>query len=422
MINGARGTKDIFADEAYLWSELESIIKNIFFEFNFCEIRTPIFEHTELFTRGVGENSDIVQKEMYTFLDKAGRSLTLKPEGTAPVVRAGIEHNLFELYPKLFYISPAFRYERPQNGRYREFYQCGAEFFGCEKPECDAEIIFLASKILFDLGLKNINLKINSIGCKNCRQKYNSELKNFVRENLNDFCSDCQKRFETNTLRILDCKKETCKKFLSQAPNILDFLCNNCKEHFERLKHLLDKLKINFEVDNKIVRGLDYYSRTVFEFINDGIAVCGGGRYDDLVSELGGRKVSAVGFGFGMERLISVIKNQNLFSDCKNKLDLFIGNMSLESREAAFLIMNDLRRKNFKVEYNLCDKSIKSQIKNAVRLNAKFFILLGDDELKSGKIKIKNLESKSEDEIRLDLIDKFLLEKKRTEDNFYEKK
>ena len=418
MIKSVRGTKDIFADEAYLWNEIETTIKNIFFGFNFFEIRTPVFEHTELFLRSVGENSDIVQKEMYTFQDKSGRSLTLKPESTAAVVRAGIEHNLFDTHQKLFYISPAFRYERPQNGRYREFYQCGAEFFGCENSECDAEIIFLADKILYDLGLKNINLKINSIGCKNCRQKYNSELKNFVRVNLQDFCLDCQKRFESNPLRILDCKKESCKNFLSHAPNILDFLCDDCKNHFERLKNLLDKLKINFEVDNKIVRGLDYYTRSVFEFIYNDIAICGGGRYDDLVFELGGKKISAVGFGFGMERLISVIKEQNLFCDCKNKLDLFIGNMDFESREKAFLLMNYLRAENFKIEYNNQERGIKSQLKNALRLNAKFFMIIGDEELKNNMVRIKNLESKKEYEVELNEaeIKKFLLEQKGLEE------
>ena len=355
---------------------------------------------------------------MYTFQDKSGRSLTLKPESTAAVVRAGIEHNLFNSYQKLFYISPAFRYERPQNGRYREFYQCGAEFFGCENPECDAEIIFLADKMLHDLGLKNINLKINSIGCKNCRQKYNSELKNFVRANLQDFCPDCQKRFETNPLRILDCKKESCKKFLSHAPNILDFLCDDCKNHFERLKNLLDKLKIKFEVDNKIVRGLDYYNRSVFEFIYNDVAICGGGRYDNLVFELGGKKIPAVGFGFGMERLISVIKEQNLFCDCQNKLDLFIGNMDFKSREKAFLLMNCLRAENFKIEYNNQDRGIKSQLKNALRLNAKFFMIIGDNELKNNVAKIKNLESKKEYEVGLDKdgIKKFLLGQKSLEE------
>lgn len=408
MIQSSRGTRDIFADEAYLWSKVENIIKDIFYRFNFDEIRTPTFESTKLFNRGIGKNSDIAQKEMYTFADKGGRSLTLKPEGTAPVVRSAIQNNLFELNPKLFYITSAFRYERPQSGRYREFHQFGAEFFGSPNPNCDAEIILLTNEILNSLGIKNISLKINSVGCEKCRLKYNLTLKNFIAGKLENLCTDCQSRFDSNPLRVLDCKNISCKKIVSSFPSILDFLCDECKTHFNELQSLLNKLSISFQIDNKIVRGLDYYTRTVFEFIYDEIAICGGGRYDNLVSELGGSKIPAVGFAFGMERLISIIKTQNLFSDYKKKLDLFIGNLGSKSIKKSYLIANNLRKQNFFVEYNNSKRSIKSQIKTACKLNAKFLVVIGDNEIENNTIKIKNLITKSETQIDINSIDKFL--------------
>lgn len=410
MIQAPRGMKDIFTSEAYLWAHIENILRDIFYRFNFSEIRTPMFENTELFTRSVGEDSDIAQKEMYTFMDKGGRSLTLKPEGTAPTVRCAIQNNLFESSPKLFYITPAFRYERPQSGRYREFHQCGAESFADSTPTCDAEIISLASQILNALGIKGAALKINSIGCENCRPKYNLTLKNFIADNLKNLCGDCQNRFELNPLRILDCKNDSCKKILNNAPSVLNSLCDECKLHFEILKNLLTDLNIFYEVDDKIVRGLDYYTRTVFEFIYDNSAICGGGRYDNLVSELGAKKIPAVGFGFGMERMINAIKAQNLFDNCQVKLDLFIGNIGENAVKKSFLIANTLRCAGFNIEYNNLNRSVKSQIKTACKFNAKFFTIIGDDEIKNGSVKIKNLLTKSETQIDINSINKFLEE------------
>jgi len=410
MIQAPRGTKDIYAHEAYLWHEIEKIIRKIFYEFNFDEIRTPMFEKTELFIRSVGESSDIIQKEVYSFLDKSNRSLTLKPEGTAGVVRSAIEHNLFMSNKKLFYFTPAFRYERPQDGRYREFLQCGAELFGIENYFADCEIISLAYRILEELGLKNILLKINSIGCENCRLKYNLALKDFIRNNINNLCAECKKRYEINILRVLDCKDLNCKKILDNSPNILEFICEECKLHFDNLLASLESLKINFEINNKIVRGLDYYTRTVFEFVNNDLAICGGGRYDNLVKELGGMKTPAVGFAFGFERLVKVLREQNLFMNLKRKIDLFICALGLESLKFINKLCYDLRRNNFKIEKNYFEKNIKSQIKLAESLNAKFFVVIGDNELENKKIKIKKLDTREEIELELSLNDmiKFL--------------
>lgn len=408
MLQAPRGTKDIFGDELYLWAKIENLIRQSFYNFNFDEIRTPMFEKTELFNRSVGEFSDIVTKEMYTFNDKAGRSLTLKPEATAAIVRALLQNNLILTAPKLFYFTPAFRYERPQAGRYREFHQCGAEFFNMPDPICDAEMISLAYEILNLLGLKNFTLKINSIGCKKCRSIYNDKLKNFLSDNLQVLCTDCQNRFESNPLRILDCKNESCKKILANAPSILNFLCDDCKNHFENVMDNLNNLSIPYEIDDKIVRGLDYYNRTVFEFIYDGLAICGGGRYDNLVEELGGPKTCAVGFAFGFERLISLLKAQNLFSDCKKKVELFIGTIGNAAIQKSSQIAFALRKKNFVVEYNATEKSIKSQIKTASKLDAKYFIAIGDDEINSNTAKIKNLDTRQETEINIDQLEKFL--------------
>ncbi len=408
MLQAPRGTKDIFADELYLWNEVENKIRDIFYRFNFDEIRTPIFESTDLFNRSVGENSDIAKKEMYTFLDKSGRSLTLKPEGTAPIVRSAIQNNLFLANPKLFYFTPAFRYERPQAGRYREFYQCGCEFFGLESSNCDAELISLAYEILTSLGIKNVNLKLNSIGCEKCRQNYNSLLKKFLADNIQNLCLDCKKRFDSNPLRILDCKNKSCKKILSVSPSILETLCDDCKNHFNNVQTLLNDLGVPFQIDDKIVRGLDYYTKTVFEFIHDNIAICGGGRYDNLVLELGGPKICAVGFAFGFERLISILQAQNLFANCKKKLDLFIASIGLKTLNKSQIIANNLRKKNFAVEYNTIDRSIKSQIKTAAKLNANYLIVIGENELNSDSIKIKNMNTRVETQIEIENIDKFL--------------
>jgi histidyl-tRNA synthetase len=399
-----RGTKDIFSDEAYLWHETESSIRKIFYEFNFEEIRTPMFESTELFTRSSGNDSDIVKKEMYNFIDKSGRSLTLKPEGTAPVVRSAIEHNLFIRSPKLFYFMPMFRYERPQAGRYREFYQCGAEFFGAVDANFDVEIILLAYRIINSLKINDVILNINSIGCEHCRKIYDAVLKNFITDNIEELCADCKTRYQINSLRILDCKNDRCKEILIEAPNILDCLCDDCRTDFDKLQNSLTKVNVKFEINNRIVRGLDYYTRTVFEFVYNGLTVCGGGHYSNLVYELGGPNIESVGFAFGFERLINILKEQGLTKSIKKKLNLFIATLDSNAYEMSQLLAYNLREYNLSVERNCIKKSIKSQIKLAQDMNAEFLLVIGEDELKSSTAKLKNMLTRNETIINLNNI------------------
>ncbi len=310
MISIPKGTKDVLPQDSYKWQHLENIARDTAQDFGFKEIRTPVFEHTELFSRGVGDTTDIVNKEMYTFSDKGNRSITLKPEGTAGAARMFIENGLSSspLPLKAYYITPAFRYERPQAGRLRQFHQFGLELFGSKEPEADAEVISAAYLYLMRAGLENISLKINSIGCKDCRKKYNEALKDYFRPHLDNMCALCKDRFIRNPLRILDCKEECCQKIIAGAPNILDYLCPDCEAHFERVKCLLNSLDIPYKTDGGIVRGLDYYTRTVFEFVSNDIGsqgtICGGGRYDGLISGLGGPETPAIGFAVGLERLM----------------------------------------------------------------------------------------------------------------------
>ncbi|MDE7076657.1 MAG: histidine--tRNA ligase, partial [Clostridia bacterium] len=315
MINVPKGTKDVLPDQSYKWQFVEGTAREVAKVFNLKEIRTPVFEHTELFQRGVGETTDVVTKEMYTFEDKGGRSITLKPEGTAGVARSFIENGLVNspLPLKSFYITPCYRYERPQAGRLREFHQFGIEVFGSPEPDTDAEVIFAASTFLDKLGIKDTRLEINSIGCKTCRAEYNRALKEYFRPHLNNMCATCRERFDKNPLRMIDCKEEGCKKITAGAPKILDYLCPDCAAHFEKVKGCLSALGVKYTVNPDIVRGLDYYSRTVFEFVSTSIGaqgtVCGGGRYDGLISELGGGNVPAIGFAAGLERLILLMEN-----------------------------------------------------------------------------------------------------------------
>ena len=315
MISVPKGTKDVLPNQSYKWQYIEDAAREVARVFNYKEVRTPVFEHTELFQRGVGETTDVVKKEMYTFLDKGGRSMTLKPEGTAGVARMFIENGLASspMPIKTFYITPAFRYENPQAGRLREFHQFGIEVFGSLSPETDAEVIFAASSFLNKLKIKGVKLEINSIGCPICRAEYNKALKNYFKPHLENMCPTCRSRFDKNPLRMLDCKEEGCKKITARAPEILDYLCPDCKKHFERVKELLSSQGLQYSVNSRIVRGLDYYTRTVFEFLSGEIgsqsAVCAGGRYDNLLKELGGNDLPAIGFAAGVERLILLMEN-----------------------------------------------------------------------------------------------------------------
>lgn len=399
MINIPKGTKDMLPQEAYKWHYVENIARETAAEFGFKEIRTPMFEHTELFLRGVGETTDIVTKEMYTFDDKGGRSMTLRPEGTAGVARCFIENGLQQgvMPMKAYYIASVFRYEKPQNGRLREHHQFGVECYGSDSPSADAEVISLASTILKKVGLTQIELNINSIGCPECRAKYNKALKEYIGANLHLMCGQCQARFEKNPLRILDCKEEKCKAITANAPKILDYLCDDCKAHFEKVQAILTSLGISFKVNPGIVRGLDYYTRTVFEFVSTDIGaqgtVCGGGRYNNLVEEVGGKPTPAVGFGMGLERLLLVLENTNNLQAEPETIDVYVASLGEEAQNQARKIVAQLRSEGIKAETDIMDRGIKAQMKYADRVGAKYVVVIGDEELENGVVNIKNMQN-----------------------------
>ena len=385
--------------EAYKWHYVENIARETAAQFGFKEIRTPMFEHTELFLRGVGETTDIVTKEMYTFDDKGGRSMTLRPEGTAGVARCFIENGLQQgvMPMKAYYIASVFRYEKPQNGRLREHHQFGVECYGSDSPSADAEVIALAATLLKKVGLTQIELNINSIGCAKCRAEYNKALKEYIGANLHLMCGQCQARFEKNPLRILDCKEEKCKEITKNAPKILDYLCDDCKAHFEKVQQILKSMGIAFKVNSGIVRGLDYYTRTVFEFVSTDIGaqgtVCGGGRYNHLVEEVGGKPTPAVGFGMGLERLLLVLENTNNLKAEPECIDVYVASLGEAAQDAARKIVMDLREKGVKAENDIMDRGIKAQMKYADRVGAKYVVVIGDEELQNGVVNIKNMQN-----------------------------
>lgn len=403
-----KGTKDVLCEDAYKWHYVENAARQTAANFGFKEIRTPVFEHTELFLRGVGETTDIVTKEMYTFLDKGDRSITLKPEGTAGVARAfvgGVQQNGTLPY-KMYYITPVFRYERPQAGRLREHHQFGVELYGSSSPLADVEVIALAKSLFDALGLKDLTLNINSIGCQECRAKYNAALKEYLGSRFSEMCRECQSRFEKNPLRILDCKDENCKKITADAPKVLDFLCDECKAHFEGLKAGLNAVGIEYSVNPQIVRGLDYYTKTVFEFVSNAIGaqgtVCGGGRYDRLVEEVGGKPTPAVGFGMGLERLLIVLESQGLLEKApKENVDYYLASIGENALNFTLKLANKLRQKGKSVEFDLMSKSVKAQMKYANKIEAKYVIVVGDDEILSGKVRVKDMASGNEEEIEI---------------------
>lgn len=405
MIQKPKGTKDILPDEVYKWQYIESKIKDIFENAGMKEIRVPVFEHTELFSRGVGETTDVVQKEMYTFEDKGGRSITLRPEGTAGVVRSYIENGMASRPTpiKLWYEMAMYRYENVQKGRLREFRQIGTEVFGTSSYLADVECIMLGVKIFKELNIPNIKLNLNSIGCPECRRKYQEALREFIRPNLEKYCDTCKTRFEKNPMRILDCKEKKCKEMNQGAPIILDYLCDDCREHFDKVKKMLTDLGVDFEIDAGIVRGLDYYTRTVFEFVSedDGLTVLGGGRYDGLVKEVGGQDTPAVGFAMGAERLLEVFERYNKDVAKPKVMDLYVANIGEKANEFATELVLKLRDKGVFVEKDICERSLKAQFKYADKNNAKFVLTLGDDEVETKKAKIKNMQSGEETEIEL---------------------
>ena len=412
--NAPRGTNDILGDYMLDWKELENTVRWLCHDYGYNEIRTPMFEHTELFARGVGETTDIVQKEMYNFKDKKGRDICLKPEGTAGVVRAYLGRKLYaEGNPtKLYYIAPAFRYGKPQAGRLRQFHQFGVELFGSDSPAADAEIIALGASMLNRLGITNVKLHINSLGDTECRKHYNSVLKGYFQENLVHLCPTCQDRFKTNPLRILDCKEDSCKIIIDKAPNTIDHLGEGCKAHFNGVLSLLDAMKIDYMVDPRVVRGLDYYTKTVFEFVSNDIGaqgtVCGGGRYNRLIEECGGDPTPAVGFGAGIERLLMTREAVLGKSEYQKSIDVYIGSFGEETQIMAAKLVEGLRKEHIQAEMDLLGRSVKAQMKYANKIGARYAIIIGDSEMASGKVNVKNMNTKDQTEISFDgLIDHF---------------
>ena len=411
MIQRPKGTRDLLPENTYKWQELEANVKEVLEGFGFEEIRVPVFEHTEVFQRGVGETTDVVQKEMYTFEDKGGRSITLRPEGTAGVIRAYIENGLMSRPSplKLWYNMGMYRYENVQKGRYREFHQIGAEVIGSDSYLADVETILLANSIFKKLNINNINLMLNSIGCPNCRKAYQAALKDFIGDKFNEYCETCKTRFDKNPMRILDCKEKRCKELNVGAPRVIDFLCDECKTHFENVKKSLDSLGVKYEIDPDIVRGLDYYTKTVFEFVdgNTGLTVLGGGRYDGLVEEFGGQKVPAIGFATGVERLIEMYEenNKEFLEEIKPTPDLYIVSAGENEALVATRLANELREELFyaRIEKDLNGRSFNAQMKFANKIGANTVIVIGENEINSGIVKIKFMKEEKEDiEVKLD--------------------
>ena len=406
MIQRPKGTKDLLPSESYIWQDFERKVKKILDSYNFKEIRVPVFEYTELFQRGVGETTDVVQKEMYTFLDKGGRSITLRPEGTAGVIRAYLENGMASLPSpvKLWYNIGVYRYENVQKGRLREFHQLGIELIGSSSYLADVETILIGNSIIKSLNLPNIELNINSIGCPKCRAKYQTILRDFIGKNFDKYCDTCKTRFEKNPMRILDCKDENCKKLNIGAPMMIDYLCDECKEHFENVKAALDNLNISYKIDSSIVRGLDYYTKTVYEFVSkdDGLTVIGGGRYDGLVEEFGGVHTPSVGFGAGIERLMELYSNNNNMLE-DSIPDLYILSIGKLENIKAIEISEELRKMGYVIEKDIFERSFKSQMKYADKLKCKNLIVIGEDEINTNKAKIKNMKTGEEKEIDLNI-------------------
>ena len=408
LTKAPRGTKDITPKDAYKWNYVENKFREICSLFGYEEMRTPVFEHTELFKRSVGDTTDIVQKEMYSFTDKGGRDITLKPEGTAGVVRAFIENKLYaDTQPtKLFYITPCFRYERPQAGRQRQFHQFGIEALGSDKPSLDAEVIALAVQFFTEVGLKDLAVSINSVGCPTCRAEYNARLKEYLDKKSDVLCETCLERKDKNPMRVIDCKNPTCKENLNDIPFMVDHICDDCKDHFEKLQTYLKEMDINFVVDKTIVRGLDYYKKTAFEIISNDIGsqstVCGGGRYDGLVEQLGGPQgVSGIGFALGAERLLLTMENNNIEIENPYATDIFIVTIGDEAKTKSFKLLKDLRTNHISAENDHLDRSVKAQFKYSDKINAKFTIVIGDDELANDTATLKNMSTSEQTTIKL---------------------
>lgn len=411
-----KGTQDWYGENMHKRTVIEKIARDLCKVYNIKEIITPVFEHTELFQRGVGETTDVVQKEMYTFLDKGDRSISLKPEGTAGAIRAYLENSLYaESQPtKLFYVTPAFRYEKPQSGRLRQHHQFGVEFVGSKSPLAEVELISLITTLIQKIGLKDAKLHINSIGCEKCRKTYNDALLSYLHKHEDKLCETCKERMQKNPLRVIDCKVPTCKEVVADAPRTIEYLDEECKEHFEELQAMLQELNIPFEIDTGIVRGLDYYTKTVFEFVNkDGFTLCGGGRYDKLVHEIDGKQdIPSVGFGMGLERILYFLEEEGVELEAAPVPELYVGILGKEARAKAYQLVTRLRMEGVVVETDYMDRSVKAQMKYANKIGAKNTVVLGTNELAEGKAKVKNMETHEEEELSLDQIAEWILKNK----------
>ena len=407
LTKAPRGTQDVPPKESAQWQTVERVTSETAEHYGYREIRTPVFEHTELFHRSVGETTDVVQKEMYTFEDKGGRSITLRPEGTAGAARAMLEHAMYNdgLPVKVYYHTSCYRYEKPQAGRLREFHQFGIECFGAAEPAADAEIICLADAIFASLGVEGLKLEINSIGCPTCRAEYSKALREYFSGHADELCETCRGRLERNPMRILDCKSPVCAEIAAHAPVMLDYLCDDCKAHFEQVKSYLTAAGLHFSVNPTIVRGLDYYTRTVFEFVSTQIGaqgtVCGGGRYDGLIDELGGAHTPSLGFALGMERLLLLMNAQGITLPDPDPCDLYVAGLGARAQVEAFALTQKVRSEGFAAECDICGRSLKAQMKYANKIGARFTLVLGDTELDTGRAQLKNMATGEQREIEL---------------------
>ncbi|MDD6174380.1 MAG: histidine--tRNA ligase [Firmicutes bacterium] len=406
LTKAPRGTQDVTPKESGKWQTVERVARETAAHYGFHEIRTPVFEHTELFLRSVGDTTDVVQKEMYTFNDKGGRSITLRPEGTAGAARAMVEHALYNdgLPVKVWYQTSCYRYEKPQAGRLREFHQFGVECFGASEPAADAEIICLANSIFDSLGVTGLALQINSIGCPACRAEYHKALREYFAAHTEELCETCRERLERNPMRILDCKSPVCSEIAAGAPKMIDYLCGDCRAHFDAVQDYLTAAGIPFTVNPTIVRGLDYYTRTVFEFVSTQIGaqgtVCGGGRYDGLIDELGGAHTPSLGFGLGMERLLLLLEAQQVELPEEEPCDLYLAALGKNAQREVFALMQKVRAEGFAAECDLNGRSLKAQMKYADKIGAKFTMVIGDSELEAGAARLKNMATGEQREVR----------------------
>jgi len=411
-ITAIKGIKDILPADAPVWRSVEQTARNIFERFGFCEIRVPIMEKTALFQRSIGETTDIVEKEMYTFRDRDDELLTLRPEATASVIRAYIEHNLSASDPvsKLYTFGPMFRRERPQKGRFRQFHQIDVEVFGDDKPASDAEVIFMLIHFLNTVGLNELSLEINSLGCKACRPRFSKAVVDFLKGSESALCPDCQRRIYTNPLRVFDCKVESCGSVISGAPQILDYLCEDCDSHFSAVKSFLTDLKLSFTVNPKMVRGLDYYTKTAFEVKSGALgaqnSLAGGGRYDGLVNFLGGPEIPGIGFGIGMERLIACLP-PSTGNGCRT--DVFIAALGDAAQKLGFRLTNELRRNGVSASMDYSNKSLKSQMKRADKINSAFTLIIGDKEVEENRAELRNMSTKEQQSLPLDQLPEALM-------------